>query len=114
MSFFLKNLFLKLVERQEFTENCETYMVALTLFSIKCRRQNEMTSEEMQKIASPQKHNHSFSLSVSVFIAIIQIKFRFISMSNTNEFLFEFTVQAIVKRITENRETFYCLCTTST
>ena len=68
----------------------------------------------MQKIAIPQNDNYLYSINVSLYIPIIQMKFRFISMSKTNELLFEFTVQAVVKRITENCETFYCLYPIST
>ena len=55
---------------------------------------------------------HTFN--VSLLITIIQMKIGLISMSKASELMFELTVQAIVKRITENRENFYCLCPTST
>ena len=51
-------------------------MVASILYSIKCRRQNQMSLDEMHKIVSPQKHNQSFALNVSLFIPVIQVKFQ--------------------------------------
>ena len=68
---------LRLIERQELTENCETYMVPLTLCFIKYRQQNESASEEMQTIACARKQ----SRVVFLFPKLLRIDQCFVLMS---------------------------------
>ena len=65
MSLFLKFLFLVWLSATSSLKITETYMVASILYSIKGRRKNQMSLDEMHKIVSPQKHNQSFALNVS-------------------------------------------------